>query len=187
MKLFGSKPDHPLADPKEAKRLLEALPADDAVKALDELRHWAESVAAAEGFKPDAKIQLLIMLDDTAQPFLRKLSKDYFATARLSRFHENRLWNAMHGYWKQVGNAFARSVDQCVQNVKGADAAKPQLPLLLVRTLRSYAQQIKWMHMRYGPVDPASWGVFNSVYAFAEAKQLAQSKVKVYAGSAGNS
>ena len=29
MKLFGgSKPDHPLADPKEAKRLLDALPAN---------------------------------------------------------------------------------------------------------------------------------------------------------------
>ena len=128
MKLFGSKPDHPLADPKEAKRLLEALPANDAVKALDELRHWLESVAAAEGFKPDARIQLLITLDESAQPFLRKLSKDYFTTARPSRFHENRLWNAMHGYWKQAGYAFARSVDQCVQNVKGADAAKPLLP-----------------------------------------------------------
>ena len=188
MKLFGGgKPDHPLADPKEAKRLLEALPPNDAVKALDELRHWLESVAAAEGFKPDARIQLLITLDDTAQPSLRKLSKDYFTTGRPSRFHENRLWNAMHGYWKQAGYAFARSVDLCVQNAKGTDAAKPLLPLLLVRTLRSFAQQIKWMHMRYGPVDPASWGVFNSVYAYAEAKQLAQSNVKVYPAAAGNS
>jgi hypothetical protein len=41
--------------------------------------------------------------------------------------------------------------------------------------------------MRYGPVDPASWGVFNSVYAFAEARQLAQSKAAVYPGVAGES
>jgi len=188
MKLFGgSKPDHPLADPKEAKRLLDALPSNDAVKALDELRHWTESVAAVEGFKPEARIQLLITLDETAQPHLRKLSKEYFTTGRPSRFQENRLWNALQGYWKQAGYAFARSVDHCVQNVKGAEAAKPLLPLLLVRTLRCYAQQIKWMHMRYGPVDPASWGVFNSVYAYAEAKQLALSKVKVYAAAAGDS
>ena len=188
MKLFGGgKPDHPLADPKEAKRLLEALPANDPVKSLDELRHWAESVAATEGFKPEARIQLLITLDDSAQPFLRKLSKDYFAAVRPSRFQENRLWSALHGYWKQAGYAFAGAVDQCVQNVKGADAAKPLLPLLLVRTLRSFAQQIKWMHMRYGPIDPASWGVFNSVYAYAEAKQLAQSSVKVYPAAAGSS
>ncbi len=188
MKLFGgSKPDHPLADPKEAKRLLEALPASDAVKALDELMHWVESVAAAEGFKADARIQLLLMLDDAAQPFARKLGKEYFSAGRPSRFQENRLWTALHGYWKQVGYAYARSVDQFVQNAKGVESAKALLPLLLVRTLRGFAQQIKWMHMRYGPIDPASWGVFNSVYAFAEARQLAQSKVTVYPGAGGGS
>ena len=104
MKLFGgSKPDHPLADPKEAKRLLEGLPANDPVKALDELTHWMESVAAIEGFRPDARIQLLMSLDDAAQPFARKLGKDYFAAGRPSRFQENRLWSALHGYWKQAG------------------------------------------------------------------------------------
>lgn len=188
MKLFGGgKTDHPLADPKEAKRLLEALPASDPVKALDELMHWIESVAAAEGFKPETRIQLLLMLDDAAQPRVRKLSKDYFAAGRPSRFLENRLWTALHGYWKQAGYGYARAVDQFVQGQKGAEAAKAQLPLLLVRTLRSFAQQIKWMHMRYGPIDLASWGVFNSVFAFAEIRQLAQSKVTVYAGFAGAS
>jgi hypothetical protein len=183
----GSRPDHPLADPKEAKRLFDALPTNDPVKALDELRHWLETVAAVEGFKPEARIQLLITLDDVAQPFVRKSAKDYFTTARPSRFHESRLWNALHGFWKQAGYAYARSVDQCVKNVKGTEAARALLPLLLVRTLRSFAQQIKWMHMRYGPIDLASWGVFNSVYAFAEARQLAQSKVAVYPGTAGSS
>ena len=188
MGLFGGgKPDHPLADPKEAKRLLEALPENDAVKALDELMHWMESVAAVEGFKPEVRIQLLLMLDDAAQQRVRKLAKDYFADARPSRFQENRLWTALHGYWKQAGYSYARAVDQFVQNVKGVEAAKGQLPLLLVRALRSFAQQVKWMHMRYGPIDLNSWGVFNSVYAFAEMRQLAQTRVAVYAGLAGES
>jgi len=188
MKLFGgAKPDHPLADPKEAKRVLDALPANDPVKALEELMHWMESVAAAEGFKPENRIQLLLMLDDAAQPRVRKLGKDYFAAGRPSRFQENRLWTALHGYWKQAGYAYARCVDQFVQGHKGVDAAKGLLALLLVRTLRSFAQQVKWMQLRYGPIDLASWGVFNSVYAFAEAKQLARSNVTVYPGVAGDS
>jgi hypothetical protein len=187
MKLFGSKPDHPLADPKEAKRLLEALPDNDPVKALDELAHWMESVAAAEGFRPEARIQLLLQLDDAAQPRVRKLAKDYFGAARPSRFQENRLWTALHGYWKQAGYSYARAIDLFVQNAKGVEAAKAQLPLLLARTLRSFAQQIKWMHMRYGPIDLASWGVFNSVYAFAEFRQLAQAKAPAYAGQPGES
>ena len=183
----GGRPDHPLADPKEAKRLLEALPDNDPAKALDELMHWMESVAAVEGFKPEARIQLLLQVDGVAQPRLRKLAKDYFADARPSRFQENRLWTALHGYSKQAGYSYARAIDLFVRSAKGVEAAKAQLPLLLVRTLRSFAQQIKWMHMRYGPIDLASWGVFNSVYAFAEMRQLAQARAAVYAGQPGES
>ena len=183
MKLFGGgKPDHPFADPKEARRLLEALPGDDA-KALDELAHWLESVAAAEGFKPEARIRTLFLLDEAAQPRLRKLARAYFASARPSRFHENQLWTALHGYWKQAAGACAHAIDQFVRGAKGVEAAKALLPQLLARTLRSYAQQIKWMHMRYGPIDLSVWGVFNSVYAYAESRQLAQAKAEVVPGS----
>ena len=38
--LFGSKkPDHPMADIKEARKLLEELPANDALKCAEELTH----------------------------------------------------------------------------------------------------------------------------------------------------
>jgi len=180
MALFGAKSAHPLADPKEARRVLDALPANDPYKALEELAHWLDSVAAAEGFKPEARLQLLFLLDDTAQPRLRKLSAEYVAATRPSRFQENRLWTTMHGYWKHAALAYARAVDLFVQNAKGAESAKSQLPLLVIRALRSLAQQIKWMHLRYGPVDLASWGIFNRVYAFAETRQLAQTKAAAY-------
>src|SRR6185312_3864356 len=184
MGLFGGgKAAHPLADAKELKRILDALPANDAFKAVDELMHWLESVAAHEDFKPEARLLLLFALDEAAQPRLRKLAKEYFATTRPSRYQENRLWTTVHGYWKQAGYAYARGVDLFVQGQKGAEGAKAHLPTLLVRTLRSFAQQIKWMHLRYGPVDPASWGVFNSVYAYAETRQLAQTQTAVYPGS----
>lgn len=188
LNLFGGgKPNHPLADPREARRLLDALPSNDPFKALEEIAHWIESVAAAEGFKPEARIALLFLLDDTGQAHVRKLSRDYFAATRPSRFQENRLWGALHGYWKQAGYAYARSVDLFLQNTKGTEGARPQLPVLLARTLRCFAQHIKWMSLRYGPVDPVSWGVLNSVYAFAEGRQLAQEKVAVYPGPAGES
>ena len=50
LKIFGGRPDHPLADPRELRRVLDALPPQEQ-KALEELAHWHESVAAAEGFK----------------------------------------------------------------------------------------------------------------------------------------
>jgi hypothetical protein len=186
IKLFGAKPDHPMADPKEARRILEQLPAQDHFKSLDELTHWLESVSAAEGFKPEARIQVLLLIDEAAQARLRKLGRDYLAAERPSRFLENRLWNAIHGYWRQAGLSFARVVDEFTQAVKGIENAKAALPAVLVRTLRSLAQQIKWMHMRYGPVDLAIWSVFHRVYAYAEVRQLAQAKVAIYPGIAGS-
>jgi hypothetical protein len=183
MKLFGGgKPDHPMADAKDARRMLEELPAQDAAKALDELAHWHESLSLAEGFGPAQRIELLLLVDDAAQPRVRKLTRDYLAQAPGSRFQENRLWTALHEYWRQAGLAFARGVDLFVQGAKGAESARGSLPLLLARALRAAAQQIKWMHMRYGPYDYAVWGVLNRVYAFAEARRLAQASVTLYPG-----
>jgi hypothetical protein len=183
MKLFGGgKPDHPMADAKDARRILEELPAQDAVKALDELAHWHESLSLAEGFRPEQRGELLLLVDDAAQPRARKLTRDYLAQAAGSRFQENRLWTALHEYWRQAALALARAVDLYVQGAKGAEGARGALPLLLARALRAAAQQIKWMHMRYGPYDPAVWGMLNRVYAFAESRRLAQTGVTLYPG-----
>jgi hypothetical protein len=189
MKLFGAgKPDHPMADPKEARRLLGELPAQDPAKALEELAHWHESVSAAEGFRPDARIQVHFSLDEAAQPRLRQLSRDYLAASRPSRFQQNRLWACVHGYHKQAGEAYARAVDGIIQGVKGAESAKPLLPLLLVRALRNLGQQIKWSHLRYGPCDASVWRILNGVYAFAESRGAADSSVPaVYPSAAGES
>lgn len=178
MKLFGAaKPDHPMADPKEAKRLLDELPAQEPLKALEELAHWHESVAAAGGFKPEARAQVHFSLDEAAQPRLRKAAKDYLA-ARPSRFQENRIWTSVYAYHRAAAEAYGRLVDAIAQGGKGAEAAaKPILALLASRALRNLAQQSKWLHLRYGPLDLAVWRVLNGVYAFAEARGIADTRL----------
>ena len=184
LKLFGGgKPDHPMADAREAKRILEQLPAHDPFKALEELAHWQESIGAAPGFRLESRTALLLAIDDAAQPRVRKLAKDYFAAARPSRFQENRLWMHCHEYWRQAGASFARCVEGYAEDPKAADAARAMLAMVLIRALRSLAQHIKWMHLRYGPIDPAAWGALNKVYAFAEARGLAAAKAGAYAGT----
>ena len=170
--LFGGKADHPMANPKEARRILDALPAQEA-KALEELANWHESVSSAAGLKPAERLQLTGALDDAAQPRLRKLSRDYLAAARPSRYQENLLWTQLHEYWRQAGLAWARSVDACLQ----ANDAR-SLAVAAVRTLRALAQQIKWQHLRYGPIDPAVWGVINKVFNAAEARGVADARLE---------
>jgi hypothetical protein len=184
----GGKPDHPLGDPKEARRLLDELPASDPCKALEDLAHWHESASAAEGFRPEARIQLLFALDDAAQPYLKTLGREYLAAARPSRFQENRTWTHAYEYYRQAGHALAHAIDSVLQGAKGAEAAKPLLPLLVVRALRAIAQQLKWLHLRYGPIDPGLWRLMNGVYAFAEARGIAEAKVAaLYPGIQGES
>jgi hypothetical protein len=186
--LFGSKkPDHPMADIKEARKLLEELPTNDAFKCADELAHWLESVVAAEGFKAEYRAQLIQLLDETAQTPLRKLARDYMVSPRLARYQEIRLWTAIHEYWRQAALAYASCIDLYATGAKGADALKGGMPLLLVRALRALGTQMKWMYVRYGPMDPSVWGVVAKVYALAESRKLAQSVVTVYPGIPGES
>ncbi|HWI39251.1 MAG TPA: hypothetical protein VNU64_22570 [Burkholderiales bacterium] len=179
LKLFGAGADHPMRDPKEARRILDALPADD-VKALEELAHWHESVSAAEGFKLPERAGLLLAMDEAAQPRVRKLTREYCGAVRPSRYQEHRVWTHLHEYWKQAALAFGRAVDAAAPG-KALDAKT--LPLVATRALRAAAQQIKWQHMRYGPVDPATWGIVNRVFAFCDARGFGEGKLALYPGA----
>ena len=163
MKLFGAgKPDHPMADRKEARRLLDQLPAHD-LKAVEELAHWHESASTAQGFKPEERAQRISMIDETGQLRLKKLEREYLAAARAargSRAQEALLWARVHEYWRQAGQAYARCVDP-----KAA-------PEVILGGLRALGQQLKWQQLRYGPVDPTVWGAMNSTYAAAEARAV---------------
>ena len=176
MKLFGGgKPDHPMADRKEAARLLGELPAQD-LKAIEELAHWHESVGAAEGFKPDERAQRLALVDEAAQPRLKKLAREYVAAARGtrgSRAQENLLWARIHEYWRQAGQAQARGADEAVQAGKSAEKA---VAPAVTGAVRALAQQLKWQHLRYGPIDAAVWGLLNRFFALAETRGIADAK-----------
>jgi hypothetical protein len=180
LKMFGGGgSDHPLADPREAKRMLDQLPAQDA-KALEELASWHETVSAAD-LKADVRIQRLLAIDEAAQARVRKLTREVLAPGpQTSRFQDNVNWTRLHDYWRHAGLAFARCIDSFLQGAKGAEAAKTLLPLTVARALRCLGQQIKWQHVRYAPVDAALWGVLNKIYAFAELRGITEARINLY-------
>ncbi|HVB49491.1 MAG TPA: hypothetical protein VNF69_14010 [Burkholderiales bacterium] len=176
------KAAHPLADPQDAQRLLDALPAHDPLRALDELTRWQESVSSAPGLSLGRKIDLLLAIEAVARPRVSQLAGEYLAAMRPTPAVENHLWNAIHGYWKQAGEGCVRVLEDALPGAGEAWAVDERLPALLVCALSCLAQQIKWMHFRYGPIDAAVWGTFNRVYALAESRRLADAKVACSAG-----
>ena len=182
MKLFGGKSDHPMADLKEARKIVDAIPGSDPFKALEDLNHWQDSVRGWAGFSHEHRAQLVLMVDDAVQGHLRRLQRDYLSSPRLSKFQENRLWTMIRESYRHAALAFATCVDVFVTGQKGWEELKPMMALLSVRALRAGAGQMKWQYVRYGLQDNALWGMAAKIYAFADYRKYAGAKVTPYAG-----
>jgi hypothetical protein len=186
MKLFGGdKSEHPMAEAKGARTILDAVPAGDPFKAVEDLSHWLESVRTWETFKPEYRAQLVQMVDDAAQISLRKLQREYLHTPRLSSFQENRLWATIREWYRESAFAFATCIDFYATGQKGSDALKASMPFLTVRALRALAAQMKWQSMRYGPSDNFLWAMLYKIYALSENRRFSQARVAANAGTPG--
>ena len=138
LSLFSAKPEHPLADAKELRRAIAELPLDNAFKAVDEVLAWFESLLSAEGFKPEQLFDTVRQLDEAAQPHLRRLTRDYLHSPRLSKTEERRLWTASTAFWDLLARLYEQSLARYRGKEKGADALKPHLSLIHARLILAY-------------------------------------------------
>ncbi|MCR4297602.1 MAG: hypothetical protein NUV75_02440 [Gallionella sp.] len=184
--IFGKKSDHPMADIKSAQALLDDLPKNDAHKMLMELTEWIESVADNTGFKLDHRFEMLRLLDETAQPYARKLARDYFTPQELNKFQENRLWLALGNWSSHTARAYFAVFDRYCSGDKGASNLKAQLPLLAARAVYALTGQLKYICAHYGPIDNAIWGNLARIHQHAEQQQYLDTPLALYSGMAGN-
>lgn len=182
MKLFSSRPDHPLGDAKELKRVLAELPSDNSFKAVDEVYGWFESLQSSDDFRVDHFFDVVRQLDEAAQPYLRLLTRSYVQTQQLSKSEERRLWSLCYNYWGEVASLYALSIDRLRHHPKarGCEAFKPQLPLAAARLLAARATQLKWVEYRYDPIGEDLWRGLGQPYLAAEVGGYAQKPVQLY-------
>ena len=153
----GGKADHPLADPRRAREIVDALPANDSIKALGEITEWLESLGRADGFKLDRRFATIDLFDGAAKIFQRKLAQDYLALTRQQKVQEHRIWTVSFGFWKQLGDAYIRCVHEHETNMSGAAAIHKDVPVIVARAMRALTLQLKWILLRYGLVEPRIW------------------------------
>lgn len=183
----GGKVDHPMADARQAREIVEALPADDPAKALQEITEWLESLNRTDGFRLDRRFENVELLDAAAKGPLRKLAQDYLSIPRQQKFQEHRRWSGIYGFWKELGAAYLRCVHEHETGMSGASAVRRQLPVIAVRGLRALAMQLKWALLRYGPIEPRVWNDLSRLFQLAEKKGFAQEVVAIYPGAHGAS
>jgi len=184
--LGGSKVDHPLADPKESKRMIADIPTADPLKAMGEVVFWLDSVNRTEAFRLDRRYDLLDQLDQAGKNHLRKLSQDYLQI-RQQKYQEHRVWTAMFDFWRHVGGGYVQCIEGFQAGAAGAGSIKANVPAIVGRALRAVGQQLKWLLLRYGPLDDRLWSDLGRIYAFAEVKGFAERSVAIYPGAHGES
>jgi hypothetical protein len=183
---FDKKSDHPMADMKSAQLLLQDLPRSDALKALYELNTWIESVHEHQDFQLDHQLAILRLLDETARPFERKLTRDYFSDKALTPFQANRIWMALNDFFQQLAQAYINVQMRCRNGDKGSATLQPALPLIAARGINALTGKLKCAAERYTQPDHAIWRSLAGIYAHAEAQQYLDEPVALYAGSGPN-
>ena len=169
-----------MSDVEEARKLLADLPANDPLKALDEVSSWLTSVKDTPGFRPERRAGVIMLLDETGQRLQAELLQQYLAAPHLQDFHGLRLWQGAHGFMLALAEAYAVCVHEYQQEEKKPPALKELMPLICVRLLRAVAEQMKLDLMRYLDVEEAVWNQLYTNYTFAEANQFADVMVHAY-------
>jgi len=188
LRLFGHKvADHPFADLKKAREFLSGLIAAEPLTSLEDLTHWLQSVSGENAFKPEHRAQAYLMIDETAQPHLRRALRDYLAATRLPKQQELRIWNVVDAYLQEAAGALVEVAEWFATRNRLSDAQRAVLALLTVRALRTLAARLKWMHLRYGPVERELWPLVTRVYAASERARVSQQLVTVYSNVPGDS
>lgn len=181
--LFSAKPDHPLADAREAKAVFDALPGREPQGAVEEATGLLESLPGVAGFKPEQRLALVFQLDEAALVPAQRLGREY-VSARLSRAQEQRLFEASHDYWQALIAAYQDSLHRFDSKEKGAETLKSALPLLHARLLHAAGQALKWGQFRYGPTDGDLWRLMGRTYLGAVDHKVVDKALALYPGAA---
>jgi hypothetical protein len=186
-RLFPKRPDHPLADGQELKRILAELHVARALNAVDEVVGWFESLKHAEDFRLDHLFDVLRQLDDAAQPHLRRLARDYLHSPHLSTVERQRLWTRSCTYLSEVATVYSLCIERARLDPKGRGsvAFKVSLPLLNTRLQAACCARLKWLAYRYEPPGEELWRCLGETYLAAEAAGHAQKSLQLYPAQLG--
>ncbi|WIM04527.1 MAG: hypothetical protein OHM77_07350 [Candidatus Nitricoxidivorans perseverans] len=181
--MFSSRPDHPLADSREVRRILAELPAQEPAAAIDSATAWLESLVASEEFRPDRRLELVLQLDEAALPQSRRLGREYLTAPRPGRAQEFKLWQLNRNYWGELVTAYETVLAQACAGDKGIESIKDHLPLLYARLLHANGGRLKWDQFRYGPIDGLLWMAAGRAYLAAVQGNVARRGVMLYPGA----
>lgn len=170
--LFGQKIDHPLADPKDLRRVIAELPTDNAFKTLDEIIDWFSYLAENHHLPAERYFEALVQFETVAQPHILRFSREYLQNSRLSRAEERRLWAQLQSFWAMLATNYERCLQLFAKAEKLSDAQLQLQPVLCIRVIRALGTVLKWERFQYGVGSGSRWGGLGQVVLYAKRQKF---------------
>lgn len=180
LRLFETRPEHPLADPGEAKRMLDSLPRDQPDEAVQELQHWLGTLRDFDGFGCDVRLALVNRLDEFARPLVAELFSGYLVQAHQRGRAEHKRQELLQAFCDNLSGAYARCVSDNEKGEARAKEIRDQLPLALGRAYRAAFFGSKVRAMLYLASSARRWSVLYQSIAFAEVAHFDATPVRLY-------
>ncbi len=179
--------DHPLADPRTAKRTLEALDALPPLQALEKLLDHLDAAREAENMSAQRVLEIVELVDASSKPHQQALTREFLTVDPENRAAGTRIAHVVGNFWDGLARAYRMLLEMYVTGDPSAQVLKPRLAIIAARALRAFNLHLKWRLLRYAPLEPVLWGAFARVYQIAERHGIATTTTVIYPGPFGES
>jgi hypothetical protein len=174
------KPDHPMATPEAAARLLEDLPEDDPAKALDDIGAWLTSLQEARGFRPEVRAAVLGVVDAAGQQQHDRLLAEYLSAPQLYEAKSQIRLQKLLGFWNRLLDAYTAAAEEHEAAADKAGPGRDAFDTVVCRALRAAAQVAKTRHLAYQPVDKPLWARMYALYLLASRHGRNTAELRAY-------
>lgn len=171
---------HGAFDVAEIKRRLDGLSEDDPFQAFDDITALLASVKDAAVPHSEARVPVVMLLDETGLPLHAELLKLYLGDPRSQDIEGIPLWKGLHAYKKTLAEAYAACVNDYQQAQEISPDFREVMPAVCVRLLRAVAERMKLELMHNRNVEQSVWDQLIWCYNFSEAGQFADTTIFAY-------
>ncbi len=180
LRLFESRPDHPLADPGELSRVVEATQGESPAGALEDLKHWLGTLREFEGFSFAERFAIVKKLDEAARPLATEIFAAFLTDIHRRDKAERARETLLQSYWDDLCGAYAKCVADDERSGKGAGKQGEDLALALTRSFQAAFLAAKVRCMLYLPIPPNYANAAYQLLAFAEVAHFDTTIVRPY-------
>lgn len=172
-------PPDPFATRKTVALWLDELPNADTAATQTKILDALVQLRDENKHQQKDHLEVIMALDDYAQPLLATLSEQYLRNSRMSTAMETKLWQAIHDYYSEISIAYYSVISIAVANPTQS-LLGPFIAVISLRALHNLGHLFKWRFMHYDQLDENLWHMLHDLYKVAESREFINQPMALY-------